>query len=83
MVTDSVNPEISFTVPKDDDSDDTQITLTANWGTRLDGGTISDSRTIVDPDDPAPSALGMPTVTATPGNGEVMLSWTSVTGATK
>ena len=82
-VTDSVNPEISFTVPKDKDSDDTQITLTANWGTRVDGGTISDSRTIVDPDDPAPSAPGVPTVTATAGNGEVELTWMSVAGATK
>ncbi|MCY4616120.1 MAG: fibronectin type III domain-containing protein, partial [Chloroflexi bacterium] len=82
-ITDTVNPEISFTVPKDEDSADTQITLTANWGTRLDGGTISDSRTIVDPDDPAPSALGAPTLTATPGNNEVTLTWMSVTGATK
>ena len=82
-VTDSANPEITFMVPKDDDSEDTQITLTANWGTRVDGGTTSDSRTIMDPDDPAPSAPGAPTVTATPGNGEVVLTWPAVTGATK
>ena len=74
---------ISFTVPKDDNTDDTQIVLTASWGTRAEGGDVSDSRTIVDPDDPAPSAPGAPTVTATPGNGEVTLTWMSVTGATK
>ncbi len=49
--------DINFTVPKDANSEDTQITLTADWGTRLDGGTTSDSRTIRDPDGPAPTAL--------------------------
>ena len=79
-VTDTVSPEINFMVPKDDDSDDTQITLTANWGTRVDGGTISDSRTIVDPDDPAPSATAVTAKSQADVNAAYMAARTAATG---
>ena len=74
---------ISFKVPKDGDTDDTEIVLRALWGTRSDLREISDSRTIRDTDAPAPGALAAPTVTATAGNGHVTLTWTAVTGATR
>ncbi len=56
---------ISFMVPKDEDTDDTQIVLTALWGTRLEPGEISDSRTIMDPDQPTGPTPGAVTFTTT------------------
>ena len=82
-VSDTASPSIMYMVPKDKDSDDQTVTLTAFWGTRTDGGETSHSVLVRDPDDPAPSAPAAPTVTATPSNGEVMLTWAAVDGATK
>ncbi len=49
---------LMYTAPKDDDTDDQVVTLTAYWGTNRNPGTASHSVRLVDPDDdPDPAGV--------------------------